>query len=1495
MKEKLLCIFTFLSISCFAQFSKTHYIPPLISANGLVEDQYLYISTPSIKNVNFKIITIGGSVINATVNSTNPYRYDIGTGDNTQLFTPNTNIGIVKNKGYIIEAEDLIYASARVNAGRNNTSGYNHAGGLVSKGNSALGTVFRLGAMLNPLYDTTLLNFASILSTENGTKVTISNIPNGTMLTNGMLINGPITVTLNKNESYVLALENYNSTNNTPSNSSKIIGALVESDKPVVVNSGSFGGSNSTVLEPNPDGILAPPGRDVGFDQIVSLEKTGKEYIFIKGLGTDELERVLLVAHSDQTQVFLNDNPTPFTTLNTGEHIAIDGSQFKNGNLYVTTSKNVFAYQSIAGTDTPANQNLFFVPPINCSTPNSVDNIPLIQSIGNNTFSGVLNIVTETGATVKVNNSPITATPISITGNPNFVRYTISDLSGNIAVKSSKQVYVSYFGTNGFATYGGYYSGFDLKPEIVSDRISISNSTCIPNVVLKINTLSSYDVFQWYKDDIAIPSATNNSYIPTQPGFYQVKGSISGCLSNIFSDKIPVSECAINNDNDLASDNIDIDYDNDGIENCSESYGNQDINSSNPNSGVVSIGTYSNTFTGAVTNSTPTAPIPFIGNTDGSFVTEVLAGKGFYTTYNLNFNKPINLSLEYPANANSNDLLNTNAEYIVNSDIDKTITVQNPTNQLLIDTNYDGIYESGVTQFSSFEIRFILNGSIPLPAGTGTFKFQSYQTKSFKITHKNLSNSDGNKSTFRLIATCIPKDSDGDGIPDQLDLDSDNDGIPDAIESQKNPKSLSNTDTNLNGLDEIFEPIASPMDTDKDNVPDYLDLDSDNDGIYDLVESGSNALDSNKNGIIDGSAFGLNGLANILETTTDNGILNYTVADSDADGIKNHIELDSDNDLCNDVTEAGFTDPNFDGILGNSPVAVNSNGLVTSKTDGYTTPNNNYTIANPILITTQPINQTQCLQLNTSFSIDSNADSFQWEVSTDGGINWNSLSNNATYSGVKTASLHITKISAAMNANQYRVLLNKNNIICGLTSSAATLTVLALPTLNSPITIIQCDDNIDGITNFNLTKKNNFISANYANETFTYYTTSTGANTKDPTTLITNPTAFSSSSQTIWTRVENTNGCFNVAQLDLMVSTTQLNLTSKRTFEVCDDFVDTANDNKDGFTTFDFSSVTSEIQALIPSSSQTYSIKFYVSQTDALAEANPILNPSNYRNTIPNQQKIWVRIDNNLDNSCFGLGAYITLQVNPIPNIDANNSHISDQIVCSNLPAFFVKLDSGIIGNTPASDYNYIWTKDAIIIPGQTNATLDVNEKGTYTVTVSTKKGCSTPRTILVTSSDIAHLESITIEDLSESNTVTVNSSGQGNYQYSIDLPNGPFQESNFFDNVPSGIHDVYINDTKGCGTLKKTISVLGIPKFFTPNNDGYNDYWSIKGVNETFNKSAQIIIYDRYGKIIKQILPSGNGWDGTYIGNPMPADDYWYSIKLEDGREAKGHFSLKR
>ena len=121
------------------------------------------------------------------------------------------------------------------------------------------------------------------------------------------------------------------------------------------------------------------------------------------------------------------------------------------------------------------------------------------------------------------------------------------------------------------------------------------------------------------------------------------------------------------------------------------------------------------------------------------------------------------------------------------------------------------------------------------------------------------------------------------------------------------------------------------------------------------------------------------------------------------------------------------------------------------------------------------------------------------------------------------------------------------------------------------------------------------------------------------------------------------------------------------------------------------------------------------------------------------------------------------------------------------------------------------------------------------------------------------------------------------------------FQNSPIFVNVPGGFHELIIENLDGCGQIKENISVLDAPKFFTPNSDGVNDYWNLKGINSIFYKNSIIYIFDRYGKLIKQISPSGKGWDGTYMEKLMPTDDYWFTIKLEDGRTAKGHFSLKR
>ena len=150
--------------------------------------------------------------------------------------------------------------------------------------------------------------------------------------------------------------------------------------------------------------------------------------------------------------------------------------------------------------------------------------------------------------------------------------------------------------------------------------------------------------------------------------------------------------------------------------------------------------------------------------------------------------------------------------------------------------------------------------------------------------------------------------------------------------------------------------------------------------------------------------------------------------------------------------------------------------------------------------------------------------------------------------------------------------------------------------------------------------------------------------------------------------------------------------------------------------------------------------------------------------------------------------------------------------------------------------------------------------------------------------------------DFSTNNIIEVNATSIGPYEYSID--EGNWQDNSTFVNVASGTHIINIKDARGCGITSYTINLIDYPLFFTPNGDGYNDNWNIKALSN--QRDATIYIFDRYGKLIKEIWPSGNGWDGTYNGQEMPTNDYWFLLNYNDTvtgepKQFRAHFTLKR
>ncbi|GAA4964282.1 T9SS type B sorting domain-containing protein [Algibacter aquimarinus] len=490
-------------------------------------------------------------------------------------------------------------------------------------------------------------------------------------------------------------------------------------------------------------------------------------------------------------------------------------------------------------------------------------------------------------------------------------------------------------------------------------------------------------------------------------------------------------------------------------------------------------------------------------------------------------------------------------------------------------------------------------------------------------------------------------DTDGDGILDSVDFDSDNDGIPDFIENTGTLVLASNIDANQNGYDDVYENNTAPIDTDGDLIPDYIDLDSDNDGIFDIEETGQLGIlffDANNDGREDGP-FGTNGWTNAAETSPDSGLVNYTPDDVDLDTTFTYIDADSDGDGCSDVLEAGFSDANSDAYLGDVVPTVDINGLVDNASSGYTIPNSDYLDSAPISITTQPLDTAVCEFSTTTIGVVSpEAENYQWELSTDG-INWVVISDNATYSGTSSSDLTISNSSLSFNNYQYRVKLVRSGNSCDIYSNEINLTVNELPVVNTPETYMQCDDaSNDGQAIFNLTLNQikEEINTDYIAEglIFTYYETDNDA--QNAINAIQSPENYQDApgfiSETVWVRVENVNGCFRVVPLTLVVNPSSMALRDYNPTPLyqCDDGLD----ERDGVATFNFSSLRDDISSnVFPTFDVT--VHFYESQMDAELEINEIQDISNHQNTnAPISQNIWVRVKSNLGNNCLGLEAF---------------------------------------------------------------------------------------------------------------------------------------------------------------------------------------------------------------------------------------------------------------
>jgi gliding motility-associated-like protein len=217
--------------------------------------------------------------------------------------------------------------------------------------------------------------------------------------------------------------------------------------------------------------------------------------------------------------------------------------------------------------------------------------------------------------------------------------------------------------------------------------------------------------------------------------------------------------------------------------------------------------------------------------------------------------------------------------------------------------------------------------------------------------------------------------------------------------------------------------------------------------------------------------------------------------------------------------------------------------------------------------------------------------------------------------------------------------------------------------------------------------------------------------------------------------------------------------------------------------------------------------------------------------------------------------------------------------------------------NLSRTTNSFIWSNSSGIIPGQTGSSYLATAPGNYSViTTDNSTGCISERATATIAPSLPPLQVVaTVSSyFSDIQNIAVSVLPNGIYEYKLDF--NPYQDNNEFTNLSMGTHEIWVRDKLGCGVKKIVVQIINYPNYFTPNGDSFNDTWNITELRNQPN--SYISIFDRYGKLIKQIKPSGPGWDGNYNGSPLPATDYWftvYYVEQNKNEQFSSHFSLLR
>jgi large repetitive protein len=546
----------------FSQLDTIHYLPPSYTNNTHPNhngEQYVVLSTNENTPFFVTMYNNAGRFQRVKISRSQPQIIDLGYQSAAWGVIDNADLNkALDDEGMVLEADQPFFVNARHRSGTQGVM-------ITTKGKVAAGYDFYAGHMYTvyPTNGSLRNNFVSVMATEDNTVVTFNN-PDAKYYNQP---NNTFSVTLNKYQSYVVAdLLNQHTWSGDPLSTTNIAkanainGTHVTSTKPIVVNSGTWLGSGTSTLQ------------DMGIDQIVPKEYVGNSYIITRGRGSSYNEKVILIATANNTVVKINDvNVT--TIANAGDYYIVNDSYYTSkNNMYIESTHPVYVYQTLAGNVSDATSGMAFIPPLNCLSNQKVT-IPfatqLINSVNMtdpNGNSPALTLITKPETNITINgidksvfigSYPNNHGPDAVPGT-DWVSYYITDFNftgftatgdWHFEIDADRAINAELSIRDGAVGAGCFFSGFGEDPILSKEAVLEGGTACLPdNAIFRANGFSTYE---WQKNGFDIVGATSESYVPTDLGYYRVRG-VTQCdgleVKSKYSKEVEVRPCLSIND-----------------------------------------------------------------------------------------------------------------------------------------------------------------------------------------------------------------------------------------------------------------------------------------------------------------------------------------------------------------------------------------------------------------------------------------------------------------------------------------------------------------------------------------------------------------------------------------------------------------------------------------------------------------------------------------------------------------------------------------------------------------------------------------------------------------------------------------------------------------------------------------------------------------------------------------------------------------------------------